>query len=798
MSLKMNTKSMFKRVMAVALCLSLLVGQWMFMRGDATYATEERTSYQTVEEAPFRNVMYYGDWTTGSDHGYFNPKDIPAELLTHLNFAFIDFDEQGNLEWTDEFAALYTSAGEPTVIEGSASAGLLNAFQELRLRNPNLRIGVSVGGWTRSGDFSLNAANEEYRHNLVRNLISFIEYNEMDFLDIDWEYPGAPRNPDLVDNAGDEGNPHASEADRENFNTLLRELRVALDELGERTGRYHELSVALAASSWGARGTDVRTVVDIVDFANIMHYDMHGAWEAQSNHHTALFTNPHAPLDQWGGSSHFSIEASLNWYESQGVDMSKLVLGVAFYTRGWGNVANDGFDPVNHPGLFGTADFATVDADGSPSRGAINELPLVYGDGGRNGGIWSYRSLDELRAIFPDLEEHWDDYAKAPYLYGEESGVFISFENERSIAYKTEFVRERNLGGVITWMQSQDAPTNPESNRRDKLTTAIFNGLYGEGFTLPHHEITTAHLNVEADVALLDAGNGYSITVINNEMLRQTDAVLAALELNHRTIKNPVLYLPAIEGQTLTFENGQEIMRNNEGYHRLDLRDINHREIPPGESITFSILTNVAPAHLSDIPTIAMTQRIVLEEFGRQEIYEFNEIPVGPDVIAYTWRDGYTFTQGEETPLMLEIERDFAYFETISINGTLLTLDEDFTISDSILITLLVDFLRLLDVGEHEVTVTFTDGAQLETMFLVVEGESDCTDCPEPPICPECPPVEEDTELPPRRPEPKPERPDLPQTGATIGTTLLGGLVLVASGLTAVSKKRKMNKIDQS
>ncbi len=38
---------------------------------------------------------HYGDWSIWDGEGKFLPQDIPADQLTHLNFAFLDFDSEG-------------------------------------------------------------------------------------------------------------------------------------------------------------------------------------------------------------------------------------------------------------------------------------------------------------------------------------------------------------------------------------------------------------------------------------------------------------------------------------------------------------------------------------------------------------------------------------------------------------------------------------------------------------------------------------------------------------------------------
>lgn len=40
------------------------------------------------EQPPYRNVMYYGDWSIYSGQKNFTPDKIDGSLITHLNFAF--------------------------------------------------------------------------------------------------------------------------------------------------------------------------------------------------------------------------------------------------------------------------------------------------------------------------------------------------------------------------------------------------------------------------------------------------------------------------------------------------------------------------------------------------------------------------------------------------------------------------------------------------------------------------------------------------------------------------------------
>lgn len=45
----------------------------------------------------------------------------------------------------------------------------------------------------------------------------------------------------------------------------------------------------------------------------------------------------------------------------------------------------------------------------------------------------------------------WDDTAKVPYLVGKDLNTFVSYDDERSIKLKAEYVLKANAAGVIIW-----------------------------------------------------------------------------------------------------------------------------------------------------------------------------------------------------------------------------------------------------------------------------------------------------------------------------------------------------------
>ncbi|KIJ37863.1 glycoside hydrolase family 18 protein [Sphaerobolus stellatus SS14] len=92
----------------------------------------------------------------------------------------------------------------------------------LKQFNPDFQVFISVGGWAFNDPptqniFSDLAANSNNRQAFINSLISFLQTYAFDGIDIDWEYPVAPER-------------GGSSQDKENFVTLLRELRMAFDK----------------------------------------------------------------------------------------------------------------------------------------------------------------------------------------------------------------------------------------------------------------------------------------------------------------------------------------------------------------------------------------------------------------------------------------------------------------------------------------------------------------------------------------------------------------------------------------
>jgi chitinase len=51
---------------------------------------------------------------------------------------------------------------------------------------------------------------------------------------------------------------------------------------------------------------------------------------------------------------------------------------------------------------------------------------------------------------------HWDEKAQAPYQYNAQKQLFATFDNERSIKAKAQYLQQKKLGGIMFWELVQD------------------------------------------------------------------------------------------------------------------------------------------------------------------------------------------------------------------------------------------------------------------------------------------------------------------------------------------------------
>ena len=292
----------------------------------------------------------------------------------------------------------------------------IGEIDRLRRINPCLKIMLSVGGWGADG-FSQAASTQAGRMSFAQSCARAVYELDLDGINLDWEYP-------TVSAAGIAASP----ADRTNFTLLLGLVRAVLNACA---GRRPLMTIAAGAGDFYLAGTQMDIAQQYLDYVLVMTYDLRGGIQTFTGHHTNLY-------DSTGDLFLASAASAVHAFLRAGVPRQKIMIGAAFYARKWTGV------PDRNRGLHQTA--SSVGEYG----GSYDELVENYIN--KNGFI-----------------RYWDEEAKAPWLFNGET--FISYDDERSICCKCEFILEQGLAGIMFWEYSGDTSGLLIKTMRDCLYT---------------------------------------------------------------------------------------------------------------------------------------------------------------------------------------------------------------------------------------------------------------------------------------------------------------------------------------
>lgn len=121
--------------------------------------------------------------------------DLPYEKLTKINYAFANVNNvTGEVFLSDVWADaqyMYPSdvAVNTTLSNSTQLYGNFNQLYKLKQKNRNLKVALSVGGWSFRENFALPLSSEAGRLKFCSSSLELIADLGLDAFDIDWEYP---------------------------------------------------------------------------------------------------------------------------------------------------------------------------------------------------------------------------------------------------------------------------------------------------------------------------------------------------------------------------------------------------------------------------------------------------------------------------------------------------------------------------------------------------------------------------------------------------------------------------------
>lgn len=315
----------------------------------------------------------------------------------------------------DTVDVIYASFALPkedgSIYMSSSYLSALNDYKD-KAQAKGVRVILCLGqeGATYCKNFSIIANNDSLRKKFVDNIISTINKYGFDGVDIDWEYPGYNTGTDVS-------------IDKLAYTNLMRDIYKAV----KANNQNHLVTSAIPGGPWGYVRFNLKESVKYLDYVNLMTYDLHcGENGGKTYHHTALYKSSYTY-------NKCSIDESVDLFVSQGVPKEKIIIGAAFYGR-----------------------YSTVTTVGNNGLGGI----VGEVNGKTNVGTtirYSSIKSDYLDNLSSTLKYYFDDVAKAPYLYDSEKKIFVTYDDPTSIGYKCDYVKSKNVAGIMYWDNGSDS-----------------------------------------------------------------------------------------------------------------------------------------------------------------------------------------------------------------------------------------------------------------------------------------------------------------------------------------------------
>ncbi|MEV0969326.1 glycoside hydrolase family 18 protein [Microtetraspora glauca] len=407
--------------------------------GTAAGTQEEAARGRSGGNDRYKRVGYFIQW--GVYGRNFHVKDLDtsgaAAKLTHINYAFGFVGAEGTCYSADPWADWQRGVPAEQSVDGVADGddqalkGNLNQLRKLKAKHPNLKVLISLGGWSGSKYFSDAVLTPQSRATLAASCVDLWLKGNLpglpegtgagifDGIDLDWEWPGS---------SGNDGNIIRPE-DKQNFTLFLSELRRQMTAVD----RHSELTAFLpAAAAKIDAGFEVGPVFRQLDFATVQGYDLHGSWELRTGHNGNLLTDRRDP-----NPVRFSVDQTVKDYVSRGAPKNKIVIGVPAYGQGWTGVRSSG------NGLYAAA---TGPAPGTFAAGT-EDYKILAGKPGKR-----YRDLLTGTLWLYDGNEFW------------------SYDDPAVLVQKAAYIRLKGLGGSMMWSLDQD-------DAKASLTSALYSVL---------------------------------------------------------------------------------------------------------------------------------------------------------------------------------------------------------------------------------------------------------------------------------------------------------------------------------
>ncbi|TEB25052.1 hypothetical protein FA13DRAFT_1260153 [Coprinellus micaceus] len=342
------------------------------------------------------SFAYFTNW--GIYGANFQPTDIVTSGITHILYSFADTNPStGNIILTDPYADEQKHfPGDSWSDTGNNLYGCLKQLYLLKLQKRDLKVLLSIGGWTYSqaGHFNF-VTSSAARTTFINDALKLVEDYGFDGIDIDYEYP-------------------ASAAQGQGLADLVTSLRTAFTNLASRKSDTvpYFVTAAVGAGPTGYSYLNIKQMNAALDYWNLMAYDYAGSWLNYVDNQANVYG---------GARTGFSTDAALTYYLNNGASASKINIGIPLYGRAYEN----------------------TDGLGKSYSG--------IGPGTIEAGVYSYKALPLAGA---SVYQNKTDVTS--YSYDSVKREFVSYDTPSIAKMKALYAVNKGLAGTMFWELSQD------------------------------------------------------------------------------------------------------------------------------------------------------------------------------------------------------------------------------------------------------------------------------------------------------------------------------------------------------
>jgi GH18 family chitinase len=475
-------------------------------------------------------ISYYADWQFYDRGSLMAPEKIPTDLYkkyTILNYAFFDYNEatrDGSLRGIDDnssdqilFGPVNWNPAEgeegismPAQGGGWTTGHYLGGGILDKMHEVGGKVMASVGGWSYSPGMPQLFSVEATRKKFAIECGKLITECGFDGIDLDWEYPGKSWTDSSISNPKHGFDHIHTNEDAANHLAVLNDIRAELNRIESETDRSGLLVTSCFNANPDACAYDFPGLNQVLDFFNLMTYDLAGSFSAKTNHQTNIYP------PTWDDEHIFSVDEAVDAFVGHGIPLEKINIGLAPYGR-----SMKGATTMN----------SEFSGEGDNTTGT--------------GGMPMWYEINDKKALWT---EHWDDVAKAAWYDNGQS--VISCDNAQSSYEKGKYVASKGVAGIIEWEQSSGILSDYSSPLIDSYLSGLNDTR--EEFTVtavqPTHGVLTLSRDTvfagDSVIVTLTPTTGYKVVkfVVNGQ-----DAITTENEYNVQNVQGDVTVSVVLE-----------------------------------------------------------------------------------------------------------------------------------------------------------------------------------------------------------------------------------------------------------